>query len=82
MEKKFEIFIEDVGDRSVGLQSEITLRAELSESIIEHLNENKILKKFEKKLKELVNEFFEPETHYTVYDTFDLEYEKLNGEEL
>lgn len=41
--KKFEIFIEDVGDSSVGMMSEQTFKAELCENMIQHLKENKLL---------------------------------------
>lgn len=73
MNNEFEIFVEDVSDRSVGLQSEITLRAKLDENMVEHLVENNLLNEFEKKLKALVEEYFEPETRYKIYDTKDLE---------
>ena len=85
MAKQFEIFIEDVGDESVGLRSEITFKAELSESFEQHLKENKIRDEFEQRLEKLVKEFFEPETGYRTYDTDELEaereyYEKLEQE--
>ncbi len=76
MEKKFEIFVEDVGDASVGLMSEMTFKAELCENMVEHLTENKILGDFEAKLEALVKEYFDAETYYRTYDTRDLEAER------
>lgn len=86
MANKFEIFIEDVGDDSVGLSSEMTFKAELCENMFEHLKENKIIGEFEQKLEALVKEYFEAETYYRTYDTIELEaekeyYEKLASEE-
>lgn len=75
-DKKFEIFIEDVGDASVGMSSVMTLKAELDENMVEHLVENKILGDFEAKLEALVREYFEAETYYKTYDTRDLEAER------
>lgn len=80
--KKFEIFIEDVGDSSVGMMSEQTFKAELCENMIQHLKENKLLGQFESKLEALVKEFYEPETYYRLYDAQDLEDEKRYYEEL
>ncbi len=80
--KKFEIFVEDVGDASVGLRPVITLKAELDENMVEHLKENKILGQFEEKLENLVKEFFEAEIRYRTYDTRDLEAEREFYEEL
>ena len=75
-DKKFEIFIEDVGDASVGMSSVITLKAELDENMVEHLIENKLLGEFEVKLEDLVREYFEAEICYKTYDTRDLEAER------
>lgn len=75
-DKKFEIFVEDVGDSSVGIGSVITLKAELDENMVEHLMENKILGEFEQKLEALVKEYFEEEILYRTYDTRDLEAER------
>ncbi len=74
--KKFEIFIEDVGDWRVGLKPIVTLKAELDENMVEHLKENKILGEFEQKLEALVKEYFEAEIRYKTYDTRDLEAER------
>lgn len=84
-DKKFEVFVEDVGDYSVGMRPVVTLKAELDENMVEHLIENKILGDFEAKLEALVREYFEAETYYKTYDTRDLEaereyYEKLEEE--
>ena len=75
-DKKFEIFVEDVGDPSVGMSSVITLKAELDENMVEHLIENKILGEFEQKLEALVKEYFDAEIYYRTYDTRDLEAER------
>lgn len=80
--KKFEIFIEDVSDSSVGIMSEQTFKAELCENMIQHLRENNLLGQFEAKLEALVKEFYELETYYRIYDTQDLEDEKQYYEEL
>ena len=82
MGKQFEIFIEDVGDDSVGISSELTFKAELCENMVEHLKENKILGQFEQKLEALVKEYFEAETYYRTYDTIELEAEKEYYEKL
>lgn len=84
-DKKFEIFVEDAGDYSVGMKPVITLKAELDENMVEHLKENKILGEFEQKLEALVKDYFEAETYYRTYDTIELEaereyYEKLEEE--
>lgn len=85
MADKFEIFIYDIGDDSVGIREELTFKAELCENMVEHLKENKTLGKFEQKLEALVKEFFEAETSYRTNDTIILEaereyYEKLSKE--
>lgn len=86
MADKFEIFIEDKGDLSVGISPVITFKAELDENMAEHLIENRILGEFKEKLEGLVKEFFEAETSYVTYDTRDLEAEKeyyeQGGEEM
>ena len=74
--KKFEIFVEDVGDDSVGIRPVITLKAELAEDMVEHLVEEKTLGDFEAKLEALVREFFDAEIYYRTYDTRDLEAER------
>lgn len=84
---KFEIGIVDVGDSSVGLQSELTFRAELSDGMVEHLKDSNLLKEFKDKLESLVREYYDPETSYNVYDTDELEaereyYERLEREGL
>ena len=81
-DKKFEIFIEDVGDPSVGLQAEHTFKAELCENMVNYLKEEKLLDKFEEKLEALVNEFFEAETYYKTFDTLELEAERKYYEEM
>ncbi|SEP82561.1 hypothetical protein SAMN04487977_101538 [Treponema bryantii] len=83
---KFTIFIEDIGDRSVGMMPIITVKVELDENMSEHLIENKILGEFEQKLESLVKEYFEAETMYRTYDTRDIEaeneyYKRLAEEE-
>ena len=81
-EQKFTIYVEDVGDRSVGLTPITTLKAELDENMVEHLIDNKLLGRFEEALEKLVNDFFEPEISYRTFDTRDLEDEAKyeNGE--
>lgn len=81
MNKKFEVFVEDVGDRSVGLSPLVVMKAELDENFVEHLKENNLMKSFETKLKKLVDEFFEPEIRYEIYDTDYLEAEKQYWED-
>lgn len=76
MADKFEIFVEDKGDFSVGISPVITFKAELDDNMVEHLIENRILGKFEEELEGLVKDFFEAETSYATYDTRDLEAEK------
>ena len=68
----FTVFVEDVGDWSVGIRPIITLKADIDENMVEHLKDSKTVREFEKKLEELVKEFFEPETRYSTYDTDDL----------
>ena len=80
--KKFEIFVEDVGDMSVGCMPVTTLKAELDENMVEHLKENGLLGQFEEKLEALVKEFFEAEIYYKTYDTRDIEAERKYYEEL
>lgn len=69
MSEDFEIYIDDVGDPSVGLQPETTLKAVLHENMVEHLKENNLLRDFENRLKALVDEFYEAEIHYEITDS-------------
>lgn len=80
-EKKFEIFIEDVGDSSVGMMAEQTFKAELSENFAQYLKENKLLGQFEAKLESLVKEFYESAACYRLYDSKDIEDERRYYEE-
>ena len=82
MAKQFEIFIEDVGDDTVGISSELTFKAELCKNMFEHLKENMILGEFEQKLEALIKEYFDAETNYRTYDTIELEAEREYYEEL
>lgn len=72
---KFEIFVEDIGDWSVGIRSETALRAELSENMIDYLRKENLLDNFETKLKALVEEFYQPEICYELSDTESIEAE-------
>lgn len=80
-EKKFEIFIEDVGDSSVGMVAEQTFKAELSENFAQYLKENTLLGQFEEKLEALVKEFYESAAYYRLYDSQDLKDERRHYEE-
>lgn len=82
MEKKFEVFVEDIGDWSVGLRSEVVLKAELSENMINQLKEDKTLDEFETKLQALVEEFYAPEIEYRTFNNEDIQAETEYEEEI
>ena len=72
----FEIFIDDIGDDTVGIQPERTLKAELCENMVKQLKENNLLREFEQKLEKLVKEYYEPEVRYRTVNTDELDAEK------
>ena len=61
-----KIWVVDCGDLSVGLTPVTTLTAVLDGNFAGHLAENGLTEKFKKRLLDLVNEFYEPETVYAV----------------
>lgn len=73
--KDFEINIIDRGDMSVGISDECAVHAVLFNNMAEHLKENNLLAEFETKLMELVNEYYDAETSYCIYDSDDIEAE-------
>ena len=80
-EKRFGIYLNDVGDMSVGIPVTGVLEARICDDMVEHLRENKLLDDFKTKLKALIDEYYEPETGYEIFDDDDIEAEARYEEE-
>ena len=63
----FKIYIEDVGDISVGIQPMLYFEARLNGFLTEELDK----KQFQKDLVDLFCKYFEPETNFAIWNSDD-----------
>ncbi len=76
MEKKdFIIYVQDVGDMSVGIQPLMVMESKLDQNFVEQLKDDDKVTEFKARLSQLVSEYFEAEVSYDVFDTEDIERE-------
>ena len=76
MEKKdFIIYIQDVGDMSVGIQPLMVMESKLDQNFVEQLKDDDKVTEFKTRLTQLVCEYFEPDVYFDTFDTEDIEKE-------
>ena len=75
MIEKFGIYIQDIGDSSVGIQPMMVMTGLLDQNFVQQLKEDNTLEEFKERLTQLVTEYFEPEVGYTTYDDDDIKKE-------
>ena len=75
MTKEFNVYVQDIGDPTVGLSPLMVFKAQLDENLVEAIKEYGSMKEFKKELESLICKYMEPETSYDVYDDEDIEKE-------